>query len=536
MHGKFNRGRLNLLEEWLFYLVLVLNLLPIVSVAVFPTLDGPAHLYNSDLIKSILFTDGSFASNFFQLQSEAVPNWTGHLFLMLLGTVFSPEWTQKIFLIFLVGSLPLIFRSVLKSAGNKHYWFSWLIFPFTYSFIFFLGFYNFLLGIILMFLTMNYHLRNIHKAFHIKQAGIYFLLFFLCYFSHVFVFAMLMCSMALMELFTLLLQEKGDRNFLTTLFKRAKVFLPALPFLLLLVHYFSKRPTIGEPYHLSYTELIDWIKNIRPIIALHFQIEEVFTKKLFYLISALTVIAIYELLKSEGTSPSVNKEANKVPLKFKLADAWLAVTVLFLFLYFYLPDSDGNAGFVSVRMGLLFFLFLVLWISAQPLPQYLGMFAAGVAVFCNFSLNQYYLQEIKIKSEKIEDIIAAKKLVSSEKTLLPLNFEEDWILGHSPNWFGVGTGVVVLENYEAGTDYFPLRWKETTLPHFAIGGVPIDKFPCIGSKNNHSGQLRNIDYIYKMGNKRDTSNICENQLFSQVEKGYDATFRGKHGVLWRKKN
>lgn len=517
--------------------MVAVNLIPVLSVSFFPTLDGPAHLYNADLIKEIIFSGESLAQNFYQLQSEPVPNWTGHLILLLLGLIFNPQITQKIFLSLLVIALPLIFRKLLKTAGSGYRWYSWLIFPFCYSFVFYLGFYNFLLGVIFMFISLNFRLNNIGKELNFKQAVQYFALFFLTYFSHIFVFALMLCGIAIQELVHLLMSLPKDKEkklvIKSSLTNALKLLVIALPFLILLLNYFRARPPIGEPVYLSYSELSDWIKNIRPIIALHFQIEEVFTKKLFYLISALSVVGIYELSRIKKENKENFADLFK---KIKPAESFLIMAALFLFLYYYLPDSDGNAGFVSVRLGLLFYLFLVLWISAQPLPTLLGVLTAGISVYCILSLNQYYLQENKIKAEKIEDMMAAKKLIKPNSLLLPLNFEEDWLLGHSPNFLGINNGVIVLENYEASTSYFPLKWKEENFPGLKLNSEPLTQYPCIGSKNNPAGKPINIDYIYKMGMKRDTLNECENQFFNQVGKEYNLKFQGRNGMLWERKN
>jgi hypothetical protein len=520
--------------------MLVLNWWPVLSVTYFPSLDGPAHLYNADLIQSILFEKDSFVADYFSFHREPVPNWTGHLLLMFLGFFFSALWTQKIFLIVLISALPLAFRALMKTAQPAHHWFSWLVFPFVYSFVFYLGFYNFLLGLVFLMITLAFNLRGSHNRIPNNRLFHYFILFALCYFSHVFVFAMLLCCLAIQEFFQLFSAKGKDssirQRLLNILSNAIKLALPALPFLILLLYYFWKRPPIGEPYYMEKTVLMDWIKNVRPIIALHFQIEEAYTKKIFYLISALLVISLYELLKIGSDSSQEQKSfMDRFQNKLKRADAWLWMTALFLFLYFYLPDSDGNAGFVSVRLGLLFFLFLILWIGAQPLPLLLGVFSALLSVYCNFSLNEYYLKENEQKSAKIEDLMAVKKLLQPNTVLLPLNFEEDWLLGHSPNLLGVDNAVVVLENYEAATNYFPLRWKDESLPDFRLGESSIAAFNCISCRNNVQGKHKAIDYIYKMGNRRDTTNACENDFFAKVESGYEKIYSGFNGILWKRK-
>lgn len=532
--------RLQRWEPILFYLMLVLNWWPVLGVAYFPSLDGPAHLYNADLIQSILFDKHSLAAEYFSFHQEPVPNWTGHLLLMFLGFFFSALWTQKIFLLLLVSAIPMAFRNLLKASKPSHHWFSWLIFPFVYSFVFYLGFYNFLLGFVFLLLTMTFHLHQAEKKMSKKNLFVYFLLFALCYFSHVFVFAMLLCGLAIQELFQLFLVKRDvgtiRQRISNAMLKGLKPALAALPFLILLLYYFWKRPPIGEPYYMEKTVLMDWIKNVRPIIALHFQIEEAFTKKLFYLISALFVISLYELLKfRHEPSQQMPGLFSRFQQKLKAADAWLLIAALFLALYLFLPDSDGNAGFVSVRLGLLFFVFLILWVSAQPLPILLGLFSALIAVYCNFSLNQYYLKENELKSAKMEDMMAVKELLQPNSVLLPLNFEEDWLLGHSPNLLGVDNAVVVLENYEAATNYFPLRWKDESLPDFRVGESSVAAFNCISCRNNVQGKPKAIDYIYKMGTRRDTTNACENDFFAKVESGYEKIYAGFNGILWKRK-
>ncbi len=528
--------RFNRWEEYFFYGILLLNLWPLFNVSYFPTLDGPAHLYNAHLIKDILFSKDAFAADFFSLQTEPVPNWTGHVLLLILSFFFSTALTQKIFLILLLSSLPIAFRALVKTSGAKHYLFSYLIFPFSYSFVFYLGFYNFLLGVLFLLLTLIYHIRQINSAINYRRALTYFGLFALCYFSHVFVFAMLLCCIALQEISLVFLSKDsgGDFGFRIkkSLVNGLKLMLIALPFLVLLLAYFWKRPTIGEAFYKDKTELVDWIQNIRPIIALHFQIEEVYTKKLFYLIASLSIIAMYEFLSTK--QPSKASFFLQIQSKLKRSDAWLLMSTLFLFLYFYLPDSDGNAGFVSVRLGLLFFIFLILWIAAQPLPLLLGGFAAMITLFCNFSLNKYYMSENKIKSAKIEDLMAVKDLIQPNTVLLPLNFEEDWLLGHSPNLLGADKSIVVLENYEAGTNYFPLQWKIETLPNFTVAGTSISNFACVACKYNATGKQMPLDYIYQMGTRRDTSNTCENDFFNKVQEGYKIIYTGFNGVLWQR--
>jgi hypothetical protein len=38
-----------------------------------------------------------------------------------------------------------------------------------------------------------------------------------------------------------------------------------------------------------------------------------------------------------------------------------------------------------------------------------------------------------------------------------------------------------------------------------------------------------------MGNRRDTTNACENDFFAKVESGYEKIYSGFNGILWKRK-
>lgn len=81
---------LNTIERVGFFLHALVGLLSLVKGDYFPTLDGPAHLYNSHLIQVLLFQENTVVHDFVEFNPELVPNWTGHLLLAILNTFFLP--------------------------------------------------------------------------------------------------------------------------------------------------------------------------------------------------------------------------------------------------------------------------------------------------------------------------------------------------------------------------------------------------------------------------------------------------------------
>src|SRR5687768_6062047 len=96
-------------EPLIFYAVLLLNLLPLLVFKFYPSLDGPAHLYNSLLIPEML-KGNEVLESMLKFNSEPVPNWSGH-FILSFFNLFLPGWlAEKMLLIFYVTGLPLSFR------------------------------------------------------------------------------------------------------------------------------------------------------------------------------------------------------------------------------------------------------------------------------------------------------------------------------------------------------------------------------------------------------------------------------------------
>ena len=182
-----NEHFVNKFELYLFAGFLFLNLIPVFLFKYLPTLDGPAHLHNANLIYNMVLGDSSFLANFYQITKELLPNWSGHFILSSLNS-FLPGWlAEKTLVTLYLVFLPLSFRWFIKSISPENYLLSYFIFPFCYSFTFFLGFYNFSLALILLFLLLAFWIK-VQKTLKPVNIILLFILFTTLYFSHVFVF------------------------------------------------------------------------------------------------------------------------------------------------------------------------------------------------------------------------------------------------------------------------------------------------------------------------------------------------------------
>lgn len=183
---KFSR----LKESYVFYGVLLLNLILISIVKFYPSSDGPAHLYNSNLICHLLKGDSASITEFFTINKFPVPNWIGHFILSIFCFIF-PSWlAEKFLLIIYITGITISFRLLIKELCPENKVLSIFIFPFAYSFLFYLGFYNYSFSFIFLFLTLYYWLKTKNK-FTIKKYLLLFLMLILTYFSNILTFCFL---------------------------------------------------------------------------------------------------------------------------------------------------------------------------------------------------------------------------------------------------------------------------------------------------------------------------------------------------------
>lgn len=524
--------RFNSAEKYFFFLIIGLNLIPILTGKFFPTLDGPAHLYNSQLINSLLFDSSKTLESFYIFNHEPVPNWTGHIILSFFNLFLPGFVAEKILLLFYMIGLPLAFRALIKTIAPENKYFSYIIFPFTYSFLFFLGFYNFSIALIFLLIAVNFWLKNEDKIYTVKGVSKLFALITLTYFSHIFVFAILVFIIGLQISFKSFFQFIDNPNQLKETVKsflRKSAILLASSFipLLLFFFYFYSRTSPGDNIYFSYTELIDWLKNLRPIIALSF-IEEVgYTKKLVYLISIILVIVLYNrvnALEIRTIYPLRSELRLMIKKIFRVSDFWLLAAVVVLFLYFKLPDSDGAAGFVSVRLALLFFIFLILWLSTHHTPKWFGVFIVGVALFCNFKLNVYYMSATKGLNKVALDCANASQHITPNSIVLPLNYSDNWLHNHFSNYLGSDKPMIILENYELGTGYFPLKWNEKEIPNTLFGDKKSGELVCLEWKSNEQNQSKQIDYVFIMGSKELRADSCNREVIQTLFDHYTLVY------------
>lgn len=506
-------------EKNLFWLLVLFNTLPLFCTRYFPTLDGPAHLYNAQLIHSLVFDSSSVVSHFYDLTSELLPNWTGHLLLFIFHLLLPAFIAEKLLLLLIVMGLPISFRYLLKSVSPQHVANSYLIFPFTYSALLYLGFFNFLMGLILCFFTIAYWNKAIQKGFSTQRILCLSCLFMLTYLSHVFAFYCLLLVIGIQYLQATRVNTSGKKQYSHQLLY---LFLCAVIPLVLSGVYFFTRNGGGNYNYLPKMELAQMIYKITPFITFDLGKEGIFTRILFGLfLLYFSVVLVHRVKKRQDKS------------LLRSSDSWLLLSAIFLLFLFFLPDSNGSSSYYSLRFAFLFFLFFVLWLSFQRVGSKIHMTLFLLVMAVHTQLTIFHAVRSLQMGQNATLCLQASPYIPENSIVLPINLHENWMYQHLSNYLGADKPLILLDNYEAATGYFPVKWK-LNLPDFYIGDRPIHDFQSSASViQKHKGKCL-VDFVLVLSSDGRMLSQQELELIDAVKNRYTCIYKNKLLELYRR--
>lgn len=498
-------------ERIVFYSVLLINVIVLWSLKYYSSMDGPAHLYNSNLISHLIKGDISSLSIFFTFNTIPIPNWTSHSILSILCLIF-PSWiAEKIMLSFYIIGLALSFRLLISKIAPSNISLSILIFPFIYSFLFHLGFYNFCLSFILFFYTIFYWIKS--KDNNYIRYIYLSILITLTYFSNVLIYGFLGISLAFL---VVLFEIRGSKffskeNIRIVFNKLLLLFVISIPSLVCLSLFYTTTKFFNSTDKLSANELFNWIKDVRPLIVYNYQNEAIITRLFLLIIIGIVSISLYNRFQSTPLK--------EFYLKIEKNDIFLFISFIALFLFFTVPNGS-NAGMMSDRYCLIFYMVLIIWVVAQLIPTRLRhIFIGGILVLHSVLLFQHY-KVLKNLNKDAQTIESASKYLEKGSVVYSINMSDNWLETNFSNYLGVEKAIVLLQNYEANVGWFPLKWNTDSLPHIVFGNK-IDETGINWTVNNNSNKIINIDYVLVYG----TLSKMENDNYTETKKLLDSNYK-----------
>ncbi len=505
-------------EVYLFYLIVFLHLTPLFFGSAFPSFDGAAHIHNTNAFNQLIFGDNAHLKEFFKFNDLIVPNWTATALMGFFDIFFSTLVAEKVIIALYIILLPLTFRSLVKALRAENLYLTYLIFPFIHSQFLFMGFHNFNIALVLLFITLRFWVNKNDSSFKWRDLFILTLLLTFTFFSHLFVFGITLLSIALYSIFFYVIRENSDsfKDRLLELVKKGGMVLTAalLP-LFLAILFLMYRPAVIGINYLSKEALWSGLRELKMLIAFNSEIESPRLFIILIVILSLLLISLYTRLNQIEFSKFF-----KIKKALFGADVWLFLSVILLVSYFKLPDSDGTVGYVSPRLALMAFLFLLIWLNLQSYSTRFKIIAAALTVSASLLLTKYYVTAVKNYNTYSNEILETENFISEGTVILPINFSQDWFIPHFSNYLGYRKSCVILENYEASSSLFPLEWNQSTFPNLKLDELSSAESKCAHWNINESNAIKKIDYIFILGDTATASPECKTELRSLLNNSY----------------
>lgn len=433
-------------EKWfstlLFYVPLFISIVFVVTVPFYPTVDGASHLYNSYILKELIFNSSSPFHTYFELNSVLVPNWLDHILLAGLLTVFSPILTQKIFLVAIILTQAILFRKLVFKLNPENKILSVLVLPFIFGSFFHGGLFNQTLSLIFLYFFI-FWLINIERtkdfnfSFLLRLFG-FSILFWL---SSIITWAVFVSISGLFLLFKGYQNQYNLREYIS---KIAYITLAIIPTLMLSLFFVSKVQMATDEQPITLFNKLKLFVKLEPLVVFDTSGE---TRLLIPIAIIILVLGVFNYKRiAHLNSPGLQ--------------ALKLFPIIALALFFVIPNQAG-AGLLSYRLAMIFYLLVIILVAAVEMPKALRLTASIIIVGCFLGL-QFKKQNGRIRSySKISnDFLEAGKKMPSGATLWPVQLDSNWFIGHSNNAAGLPNSVINFENYETYYPLFPLKFKQ----------------------------------------------------------------------------
>ena len=383
-------------------------LVPIWLFKYFPTQDGPSHLYNAFVFAHYFDRTNNITREYFILNIHLFPNWTTYLIMAPLLRVLPPLIVQQIVLSICVICIPaavVYLQKSFKPAADATALLGVLL---AFSYILFMGFFNFIIGAALFIFAIGFWWRRRNGRYLL---ALYALLIAI-YLSHGLAFAATLLSIAILAVTE----------------RRWRVLAELAPALMLFVLDAVAR-TEGQPLFRSFM----W--HVR-------QLPAFFTAGWIIL-----AIVAFGVVWGRGSAR---------PMGFVSAALFIAY---FAMPWGYAVGGSVQSGWINERLLFLAILTLPAWI-ALPRP------AIATTLFLIAIAAHIVMTSIQIAKldRYIGEIVKCAPLIrphSALQTFLPPLTRTPQVTPtlHLSAYFGLQTDVVDLDDYEARLPDFPLSYR-----------------------------------------------------------------------------
>ena len=519
-------------EKYLFAALLLLALSIILIPHFYITGDGASHTYNAKILLDYVRNDHrDFYKEFFQINRTLDPNWTGHLIIGFL-LEFLPYWlADKMIQVLYLICFATGFRFLIRSINTENTFLSFLFFPFAFTLAFQEGFYNYSLALALMCWTLGYFIRNRHSIDQPVKQWILCCLLLVTALSHI------MPVVYAMAMILLIWIAENFRLFIPLDFRKlsqhlARFLLLMMPSLLIIVLFMMKRGTAREPHPWSV-----WQKFTHFLI--FFASQSTRHAEIFPAVACGVLLLAFLLL--------LFFTRIRVDVQDKMGQGFVYISMLVMSFCSYLacPQSIGGAGSIDIRLAFLPPFFLILYFATKKWSSV----ARIIFICCSFFISCTFLIirfPYVMKASRIgEEIMQASDYITDNSVVLNLHFDywqqlpgndslfhHDGSFLHFSDYLGAmpDKHLILLNNYEAEINYFPVNWQAGKNPRLSVPGFIQGELPPCGDFHAYEQQVHHrIDYIIFQNWRQDALlKPCVRSLVADINQDFTKVFDSRH--------
>lgn len=478
-------------ERWIFLLFLLVSLLQLWMTRFIPSLDGPQHLYNANVMVELL-KENELMRSFFDINEVIVGYWSGHFFLSFFK-IFLPAWlAEKFFLTVYVVAMVFSFRYLIQSINpSKGNFVSFLIFPFVYHSYLLMGYYSFSIAAIFFFLAFGYWIKY-RDQMEWKQLIIFGMIVMGIFLSHGLVYVFFGMSFVIFSLSSSLykfLDKSEDFNFSKLIIVSLKVFLAVIPSLILWIIYIRSVMSINSTVvstSFSFSELVIFLMRIRQLVGFNHEMEAIGYIPIFVLMVILTIVFLVLFIGG------LKDKSKRIVSLFSDQNSWIFIAFAFLGLYLFAPDRI-SAGSLTNRFGLFFFFTSIIWLSVRKFPktfQLISLVVLLLSVTYTRFMHQRFYQKL---DNNISEIHELAEYIKPNTVVYALHSSDSWITTHFQLYAVMDDPMVHLENPQC-QGQFPVVWNMESLPRCYAGNTEVTPIGAVRPKGKEFSKME-VDYI-----------------------------------------
>lgn len=483
---------------------------------IFPSLDGPSHWNNANLLKQYFLGNEVVKQNF-ELNTFYIPNIFSQYLLAFLMLFCKSTLAMIIFQVihymaFFIGVLYFLNAYNVKYS----YFISLIAVLFFNAFLLNIGFYNFSFSVIFLVIAMGYY----HKQFSsssslsIPNYIILFLLFALLFYSNALSLLVFFLFVAVNECIKLYLHLKAKNETLKVfLLKELGLFTVFIPFVIMIFMFEAKFPFQNPPmFSNDIPKYFTDLHSLTPFIVYNVANETPFVQWIGYFISIwLFCSIIWRIAKRKDG--------------FDHSDIMFVILLIVLGLYLVIPNMY-SVGMMSSRFLYFFFFFLIIWLLLQDTKWIKLILVIGIIVTVFFERDRRHIHALNFLNKNLKLVEQASIHIKENSVVLPLCFSDNWIERHFAHYMAADKPLILLDNYEANVRWFPLKWRLTTMPKYLLGQNETVEgiYDCI----NKQGVSKTIDYVFIYGDRSHISKYP--QLSAILEDHYKKILTAENGL------